>query len=120
VSANDIRNEIGIYFIDAHSYQGQVARFNLRMVTETVEQAREIAASFPKSLKVRATTLSTWTGSWDDGTYEPKTYGYVTSTIELLPTGANKGLNETGIKRYWSLKRFAAKMKELVWKRRPT
>jgi hypothetical protein len=63
----------------------------------TVEAAREIAALFPKSMKVRATTLTSY------ATGEAVVTGIICFRAGLRSDGVNGGRNETGIKRYRSL-----------------
>jgi hypothetical protein len=110
-------SRVGTFELDAyHTHDGQPQGWKLVLVLETVEQAREFVAAAPKSLKLRATTL---TGPINDA-YEngSREWGYVTTDAALLKDGVNGGVNETGIKRYWSLKKWAAKAGvELVWTR---
>lgn len=62
---------------------------------ETPDDAREFASRFPKSLKLRGTSLST---TDDAGNRVER--GYIGSSVTLQSNGVNKGANETGIKRY--------------------
>lgn len=73
------------------------------MIVETVEEARALAASFPKSTKVRGGSLSTRTR---DG--EPVVVGYVKFNANLVANGVNGGVNETGMKRYRSFRKHVA------------
>lgn len=66
---------------------------------ETVEQAREIIAQFPKYLKLHASTLT----KIDTDTFETSECGYINVRIQLLPDDVNGGVNETGIKRFLKL-----------------
>jgi hypothetical protein len=87
--------------------------------TDTVEEARELAAQFPKSAKVKATTLSTYVQDADHNPipdpvtgakYQHITKGYVAFYAKLEADGANKGTNEAGIRRYRSFARAAARL----------
>jgi len=75
--------------------QPQSVQFSARVPTK--DDAVQLAATFPKAMRVKATTLSSpIDGSYLNGT---ETFGLVVSHINLMPT-ANNGVNETGIKRY--------------------
>lgn len=72
---------------------GRIGNVSAGLIVATPEEARAIAATFPKSVGVKASEIS---GS-DEGT------GYVSFSVWLSPDAANKGKNETGLKR---LRRF--------------
>lgn len=77
---------------------------------ETVEQAQAAAALFPKSCRVRVSTLS---GCGADRSITLHTIGV---DIWLNADGVNKGVNETGIKRYRSIMRAIGKAGlDIVW-----
>jgi hypothetical protein len=80
----------------------QGVTFSLRV--ESVERAREIAAQFPKSYKVRGTSVT----SYADG--HPRVSGYVGWSRRLNPNDVNGGANETGIAAYH---RMIAKLDQL-------
>lgn len=75
--------------------------FLIRMDTFDEAAATEIASRFPKSARLRVTTLS-----FSDG--RPKV-SYIIGRGNLVANGANGGINETGAKRYHTLIRAAAK-----------
>lgn len=73
-----------------------------RLGVDTPEQAREIAASFPKGAKVRGGAVSiAGTG---------RVEGYVSFTASIAADGVNGGRNEAGIKRYHTFRRTAEKL----------
>jgi hypothetical protein len=87
--------------------------------TDTVEEARELAAQFPKSAKVKATTLSTYVQDADRNPvpdpvtgrrYQHITKGYVAFYAKLEADNTNGGRNEAGIRRYRSFARAAARL----------
>jgi hypothetical protein len=63
---------------------------SLAAIVPTPADAEELAASFPKALRVKATTLGATDGSLR---------GYVTLQVKLRSDKANGGVNETGIRR---------------------
>lgn len=103
---------------------GDVAEIKVRIVTATREEAAEIASRFPKSLRVRASSTSgsdyydhevtdpryskahklddLWAHTWEVGT--------VSFSASFAADGVNKGANETGLKRYRSFVKNAAKL----------
>ncbi len=81
---------------------------NVCATVETVELAREIAASLPKSIKIQANVLNDREAG--------EKYGYLTLSIALKANGVNGGRNEAGIKRYRSLRKALAKHgHEITW-----
>jgi hypothetical protein len=86
----------------------------------TREQAREIAqafaAHFPKSAGVRATSLGGADYDWDEhgkivsGSGRNWVSAYLTFRVQLRADGVNKGVNETGVKRYRALRRHAERL----------
>jgi hypothetical protein len=64
---------------------------------ESVERAREIAAQFPKSYKVRGVSLTTI----EDGQRVER--GHVGWARRLSPDGTNGGENEAGIAAYYRM-----------------
>jgi hypothetical protein len=81
---------------------------------DTVEQARQIAAAFPKSAGLKPTTLSTYVkDEYGEPVpdpiagrrYQHITKGYIGFYVKLDADNANKGRNEAGIKRLRSLLR---------------
>lgn len=84
--------------------------------TDTLAQAQELAAAFPKSAKVKATTLSTYVQDEHGNPipdpvtgrkYQHITKGYVAFYAKLEADQANGGRNEAGIRRYRSFARTA-------------
>jgi hypothetical protein len=73
--------------------------YGAHLDVETVEEAKAIAARFPKSRKVRGTSC----GGLRDGKYT--TWGYVALHTHLYPDGTTGEKNETGIKRWFAFKR---------------
>lgn len=71
-----------------------------RMTFPTRPDAEAFVARFPKSLRLQATTLS-----YHDGVSYGATCGYVKFHADLIPSRTNMGINEAGLKRYWSLRR---------------
>lgn len=67
-------------------------------IVETPEEACELAASFPKSIKVCGCALDTPT----------LRKGYVSCVIRLQADRLNKGYNETGVRRYRRLRKILA------------
>ena len=88
---------------DTNTFKWHADAFSLeaRMHVPTLEDAQAIAAMFPKSAKVRATTLS-----YDHG----KIIGTVHFHAKLLATGVTGERNEAGIRRWHSFKRNAERM----------
>lgn len=85
------------------SYPDKAQGIEFTAILDTPEAAVEFVARFPKSAKLRATTL----GTYDDaGNF---TLGYVSHRINLRSDGVNGGVNETGIKRYRSILKAAEK-----------
>lgn len=70
----------------------------------TPELAREIAAAFPKATKIRGGAISTSTGK----------EGYINLYAELTPNGSNRGVNETGLKRFRSFLKAAERLGHTV------
>jgi hypothetical protein len=68
--------------------------------TETLEQAQELAAQFPKACKVRACAVTGTRGRW----------GMADVRISLRSNGVNKGINETGQRRYRAVRRACEKL----------
>ena len=73
--------------------------YGAHLDVETVEEAKAIAARFPKSRKVRGTSC----GGLRDGKYT--TWGYVVLKTQLSPDGTTGTANETGIKRWFAFKK---------------
>lgn len=71
-----------------------------RLQTATAEEAREVAAMFPKSVKARGGHV---TGINTD-------YGIVTVQANLVPNGATGEVNETAVKRWAAFKKHAARL----------
>ena len=72
-----------------------------------IELAKEIAAMFPKSVKMYATKLATYT----PGDYSDRfTVGLVNMEATLVANGVNGGKNEAGIKRVRSFMKNAEKL----------
>ena len=69
---------------------GTFQTIKAELETETLEQAKEIAADFPKSYKVKVGCLATGTS----------TRGYIEIIARLTSDDTNGGKNETGINRF--------------------
>jgi hypothetical protein len=89
---------------------------------DTPEEAREIAARFPKSTKVRGQTLHTYIHD-EDGqpvpgangdTYQTVYHGWVSFHAKIKADDVNGGRNETGIRRYRSFSKAAEKLGFIV------
>lgn len=74
------------------------------MEVPTLAEATEIAALFPKVCKVQAHTMS----HARDG--KVGHVGVVCADAKLRSDGVNGGINETGIRRYNSLRKACAKL----------
>ena len=83
--------------------EGEPQRWNLYGVFETAEERDAFIARFPKSAGVRRSTLSSAEGSFPAAAAQGN----------LWADGVNKGVNETGLKRYRTIARIAP---ELPWK----
>lgn len=83
---------------------------NARLHLPTKADAERVAAMFPKSTKVRAVTLSTHTGSLTGDDYRSVELGTVYFHAGLAATGVTGERNETGLRRWRSFKRTAAKL----------
>ena len=66
---------------------------------DTREEAQAYADRFPKYAKVKVTTLTSYTGSTKDGTWQRHEHFVATSQGKLAEDGVNGGVNETGVKR---------------------
>jgi hypothetical protein len=84
----------------------QPSRVQLSIVVPTVDDAKQLASLFPKSLRVRSTRFTT--DQWTPGQHNA--YGYVELDVRLIGDDANGGVNETGVKRY---RTFTRKLAEL-------
>jgi hypothetical protein len=78
----------------------------LTAVVPTTDDAKQVAAQFPKSLRVGSTRLTT--PEWTPG--EHRSYGYVRLQVFLTANDANGGINEGGIKRYQSFMRHVGRL----------
>lgn len=92
-----------------------------RVIVPTAEDAQAIAAQFPKSAKVRASSISGYfKGDTTEGAYSSDpdaalaTHGYVHIEIVLQSNGVNGGVNETGIKRYRAFRKHCARLGFIV------
>ena len=102
----EMKFKVSAWESDDHTIEG--VEFTADVAT--AEEAREIAASFPKYLKVYGGKIS---GSplKEDGTTDymkSLEWGYVSMKAFLTSDGVNKGANETGMKR---VKKFASMVK---------
>jgi hypothetical protein len=91
--------------VDGVTQYAEIATVEARLYIERdVNAARELAAKFPKSTKVRQTILSNSNKDerWEDGV--------VSFRANLLADGVNGGCNETGIRRYRAFRKAAAKL----------
>jgi hypothetical protein len=79
-------------------------RTTVSMYVETNEDAKAVAASFPKSVKVRASkAYGLANGKWT-------TCGWVTFCVEYKATGVTGTENEGGLKRLAAFRKNAAKL----------
>lgn len=69
---------------------GRPASYAFHLEAANVEEARELAARFPKSCGMKAGTLWTAEGA----------RGWVSCQATLQADGVNRGVNETGLRRY--------------------
>lgn len=76
------------------------AHVEISAIVPTVEAAREIAATFTKSIGVKATSLHRADGH----------YGYLFMRVKLWADGSNGGRNETGIARYQRFRKACDKL----------
>lgn len=76
----------------------------LSATVATEEEARAIAARFPKSAGIKATTLTSHNGG------ATLVQGYLRMGVRLVSDGVNGGVNETGLRRYRSFRRAAEKL----------
>lgn len=101
---------------DANTFEAQATPWNVKatLYVETPEQARAIAARFPKAAKVRASTVSAWVGYLDGVEWEPDldnaVFGTVGIDAKIAADGVNGGRNETGIKRLATFRRAAERL----------
>ena len=72
----------------------------------------EILALFPKSLRVKATDLSTWDRDTNESVVLP---GFIFS-VNLTSTGTTGTVNETGIRRLTKFRQIAASTGRLVYR----
>lgn len=89
-------------------YRGAAVPQALEMAGRAADRdaAEAFVAEFPKSAGLRASAFSARDGG----------EGWVSVRINLLPNGNNGGRNETGIRRYRTIQRAAARLGvELVW-----
>lgn len=85
----------------------QASHVEISMFVDTRETAQMFVATLPKSLRVRATTMSL-SGS--------QLLGMVSFRVSLNADGVNGGVNETGVKRYRRyLKALADAGVEVKW-----
>jgi hypothetical protein len=84
---------------------------------DTPEEAREIAASFPKSAKVHGQTLHTYVADENghaildsEGCHQTLYHGWVSFHAKIKADDVNGGRNETGIRRYRSFSKAAEKL----------
>jgi hypothetical protein len=107
------------------SSSGRLTSLNATIWAETIEQAREIAAKFPKSLRLRTGTC-TGQDYYDHQVIDPRyragyhhpdgiwSHGWSTGLVSLVVSfradGVNKGANETGLKRYRSFRKHTDKL----------
>lgn len=86
---------------------GALSRIEAGAATSTFEEAQRVAATFPKSVKLVSTHLS---GDPDGQS------GYVSFNASFVANGTNGGVNETGLRRYRTFRRFAASLgHEVLW-----
>lgn len=94
---------------------GQPEQPNLVEITTvvpTVEDANQVAAEFPKSLRVGAVRYAG--DQWTPGSH--RSYGFVRFQVFLTANDANGGVNEGGVKRYQSFMRHVERLGYgLVW-----
>lgn len=79
------------------------AGLRVKVYTETADEARALAAALPRSTGVRGGALV------DHSTRPATEHGLVQIQVNLAPNGSNKGANETGVRRYRTLRKHLAK-----------
>ena len=106
-AVDDTRN--GVLELDAMiGMTGDPEVVHFYIQTMTVEEAQELAARFPASCRMRATTASTFAGEPGTPSYVPHIErGGVTGYAMLQSNQANKGIYEAGVKRYRAVVRVA-------------
>lgn len=94
-------------FFQVSAYATDYAASNAETRAAGKAAAAEIVAQFPKSVGLVATTCTR-----HEGTAE--VCGYVSMSAKLATDGVNGGKNETGIKRYRSLRKHLARLGHTV------
>ena len=115
MTATDTTAQLGTVRVSAHYplHMGPATPAHLAATVELATEADAVAfvAQFPKSLGLRATTLTRYEGGRSIVT------GYVTFQAKLLADGTNGGRNESGVRRYRSLRKHAQRLGVAVeWK----
>lgn len=102
-----------MFKIEAHyksEFQGgseaEPMMIEVSSIVATADVARDLAAQFPKSVKLRGGGIS----GCSEGS------GYISLLVDLRPNGSNGGINETGLRRYRSFRKTCAKLGlETAW-----
>jgi hypothetical protein len=109
-------NEQITFKIEAFEYYGKV-QLEAKVRVATKEDAQVVAALFPKSVKVKGTTLTGHIDEnlqdipWHSAHGKPyRTVGYVKFRATFERNGVTGEFNETGLKRYRSFRRNAEKL----------
>lgn len=85
-------------------------------IVDTLEEAQAIKTTFPKSCKVRAMTLGTFEGTPGTDSYRRIEKAVVDFHVKLGADLVNGGYNETGIRRYRTLRKtIAAQGHSATW-----
>lgn len=97
--------------ITASEHEGSI-NLKASATVETREDAQALAAQFPKSLRIKASCLSTYDKAHYEktGEYINEIKGYVVIQVSLRSTGVTGEYNETGAKRWDSFKRNCSKL----------
>ena len=96
----------GKFVAEAHAQDGG-AFVTISMLTETAEQAQQVAAAFPKAAKFYAQPFFT------EGVHQGLVSG---RTFRFIPDATTGTKNETAWKRLQGFERSAAKLgHEIVW-----
>lgn len=99
---------MALFSLTACTGRDGISSVGAHLHVNTLAEAQAIAASFPKSLRVKASTCSGMMDSLPAGVTAPERvstdwngayWGYVSFSVDLSADDNNKGVNEAGRKR---------------------
>lgn len=96
-NANGTIKLVAVYTSDREAIPGLPAGYRFHIDTETLEEAQELAARFPKGTKPIPHRVGTRSGN----------HGCVSWDGSLRPNGVRGAVNETAIKRYRAMVKAA-------------